>query len=110
MAQSADGGDHHGQVLGPAAGEHGVDGDLVGGHDEVARGDLPDDFLAPQARAGKHLGYRLLGGRDDGQPVGPPALEIGLDQLGGIVVGVRHDRLSIPQCRVRKVCRARLAA
>ena len=63
-------GDHDRQVLGPAAGHHRIDGDLLdGGPAEVGRHQR--DQLVGRAAGGGDGGlHALAGGRHDRQPVG----------------------------------------
>ena len=72
-AGGLDGGQHDRQVLGQAAGHHGVDGDLLdrAGH-QVGRDDR-DDLVRRPGRPGEHPQHPVLGGRHDRQPVGPAA-------------------------------------
>ena len=50
-AGGLDGGEHHGQVLGAAAGEDGVDGDLLDGRRHEVRGHGGDDLVGRARRA-----------------------------------------------------------
>ena len=78
-AGGLDRGEHDGQVLGPAPGQHGVDRDLLDrALDEVGRHD-GDDLVGRPGRALEHAQHPGLGGRHDGQAVGPAAVEHRLD-------------------------------
>src|SRR5262249_7262867 len=57
---------------------------------------LAERLVAAEGGAGQHGGDGLVRRRDDGQAVGPAALEIRFDQLRGVEVVVGHDRASIP--------------
>ena len=56
----------------------------------------PDHLVGAKTAAGEHLVDGFLGGRDDGQPVGPAAGVVGLDQLGGIALDLRHSAQHTP--------------
>ena len=87
MAESLHRGDDDGHVLRAAASHDGVDGDLVGHDDLIAAGDLADDFVPAKAAGGQHRLHRGVGGRDDGQPIGPAGVVIPLDELARVVDG-----------------------
>ena len=70
-----DGGQHDGEVFRLAASHHRVDGDFFhGGGHEVGR-DQADHFLGVARGAGEHAQDAFLGGGDEGEAVGPAAVE-----------------------------------
>ena len=84
VAGRLDGGQHDRQVLGPAAGHHGVDGDLLDGDvDEVGRHD-GHDLVGRAGRALQHPQDALLGGRHHRQAVGPAPVEQRLHLVLGV--------------------------
>ena len=78
-AGGLDRGEHDGQVLRPAAGQHRVDGDLL----DRARHEIRwhhRDALGGIARGTlEHTQHALARWRDDGQPIGPAPRIAGLD-------------------------------
>ena len=80
-----------GQVLGLAAGHHGVDGDLLDGAlDEVGRHDRRRSRRARATCPRASRSTRRLGRRHDGQAVGPAAVEHRLELV------LEHGELDAP--------------
>ena len=79
IQQGLDGGHDDGHVLGLAAGHDGVDGDGLDGGDAVAGRHDADDVEGVPSAGVDHALDRILGGRDDGEAVGPAVLVILLD-------------------------------
>ena len=97
VAEPADRGDDHRHVLGTTARQDRVDRDLLRDDHGVPARDLAENRVATQRGTGQHLGNGFLGRRDDGQPIGPAALEVRLDQARGIGLGGRrHARYHTP--------------
>ena len=63
------------QVLGAAAGQHGVDGHLLDRAPDEVRWNECHDLVRGSGGALEHSGHACLGGWDDREAVGPPAVE-----------------------------------
>ncbi len=85
-AHRLDSGDHPGQVLGTAAGHHGIDGDLLHRHLHQVRGHHGDDLVGCSGGALQDAQHPLLGGWYHGQTIGEAAVEEGFH----LVVEVRQ--------------------
>src|SRR5256885_16941299 len=81
VAPRLHGGEHDGQILGPAAGHDGVDRDLLDGGAAVVRRDEPDQLVGPAARRGDRALDAPTGRRHHGQAVGDPARVELLDRI-----------------------------
>ena len=105
-------GQQHRHVLGPAAGHHGVDRDLLGRDRAPARRLAQHDVVRPAPGGLEKPAHRLRGRRHHGEPVRPAALEVRLDRLrpaGHFVLfrGERHVRLLAREDTATRGCAER---
>ena len=83
---SLEGGDQNREVIGQAAGHHGIDGEGVQRQLETGRRVRRDDRLGRPAFEGQHRGDPIDGRRHDRQTIGP-ALRVAVVDGGEQVVG-----------------------
>ena len=83
-------GQHDGHVVGPAARHHGVDGHLLGVHRDLAGGHVADDVRGFDAARHEEFGDPLRRGREDGEAIGPAAVEVRLAEVHVIGILVAH--------------------
>ncbi len=82
IAGGLDHGQHHGEIIRPAACHDRVDGELLDGGSPEVRWHLGHQRLARPPGRGQHALHALAGGRDHGEPIGDAALEPDLEIIG----------------------------
>jgi hypothetical protein len=79
-------GDHHRQVLRPAAGHDGIDGDVLHRRDAATGGELGNHFIGGTLHVLNHARDAFGCGRDDGQSVSPAAFHHFIEGIAEVVI------------------------